>query len=139
MSLVQITIGGCKLTTMGTGTEFHFCVDNSDVAQDCISHCLNQITSTAFIFVHTVHIKPDGCPLAGWYIMCTRYGSFGRRGWTMGRCKGGHVDGPGVCVGKDVDGPGVGVGEDVDGPGVGVGEDIQGSLMMGAELVPVTC
>ena len=97
MSSVLITIGGCKLTTMGTGTEFCFCVDNSDVAQDCTPLCLNQITSTAFIFVHTVHIKPDGCPLAGWYIMCTRYGSFGRRGWTMGRCKGGCGWTRGMC------------------------------------------
>ena len=87
MSSVRITIGGCKVTTMGTGTEFRFCVDNSDVAQDCISRCLNQITSTAFIFVHTVHINPDGCPLVGWHIMGTRYGSFCRHEWTMGRCK----------------------------------------------------
>ena len=84
MSLVQIVIGGCKFTTMGTGAKFHFCVDNSDVAQDRISHCLSQITSTAFIFAHTVHIKPDGCPLAGWYIRCTRYGSVGQCGMGQG-------------------------------------------------------
>ena len=127
MSSVPIAIGGCKFTTMGTGAKFRFCVDSSDVAQDCISRCLNQITCTAFIFAHTIHIKPDGCPLAGWYIMCTRYGSVGQHGWTMGRCRGGC----GCARGR--------LGEDVDGPGVGVGEDRQGSLGMGAELVPVTC
>ena len=99
MLSVQIAIGGCKFTTMGTGAEFCFCVDNSDVAQDCISCCLNQITSTAFIFAHTIHIKPDGCPLAGWHIMCTRYGSVSQCGWTMGRCRGGCGWARGRCRG----------------------------------------
>ena len=75
MSSVGIIISRCKLTTMGTGAEFSFCVDNSDVAQDCISHCLNITTSTALIFVHTIDINPGCCPLAGWDILCTWYGS----------------------------------------------------------------
>ena len=75
MLLVGIVIGRSKHTTMGMGAKFCFCVDNSDVAQDCISHCLNHTTPTAFIFVHTIDINPGGCPLAGWDISCTWYGS----------------------------------------------------------------
>ena len=64
MSSIQIIISGSELTTMETGTKFGFCMDHSDVAQDCISHCLNHTTLSAFIFVHTININPGGFPLA---------------------------------------------------------------------------
>ena len=99
MSSVGIIIGRGKLTTMGTGAEFCFCVDNSDVAQDSICHCLNHTTSTAFIFAHTIDINPDGIPMAGWDILYTWYGSvmgcWGQSvswcGWARGRCRGGQT------------------------------------------------
>ena len=71
MSLIGIITGGGNLTTMGTGTKFGLCMDESDMTQDSISHCLNHTTSTAFIFAHTININPVGFPLAGCSVLQT--------------------------------------------------------------------
>ena len=71
MLFIGIITDGSKLTTMGTGTKFGFCMDKSDMTQDSISCCLNHTTSTAFIFVHTININLVGFPLAGCDILQT--------------------------------------------------------------------
>ena len=95
MLLIWIIIGGNRLTTMGTGTKFSFCMDKSDVTQDSISLCLNHTTSTALIFANSININPVGFPLAGCNILWTWWcGSFkswysiGRSEWAKGRSRG---------------------------------------------------